>query len=108
MSFMTLGIFWIGHRTQFNQVTQSDRHLVEDKLDEIRCAIERRILIAQSLYGSARCCVCSTRIGALAVELGRCSEVPAVFAVVKNGSLEKSMRIEVDRSLTVTARMRVV
>jgi len=107
MSFVTLGIFWIGQQTQFNQLAQSDRHLtwihiaflalvsvmpfstsllaefiefrlalllywanilflglilyvswryaasaglVQSDSDEIRCAIERRILIAQSLY----------------------------------------------------------
>ena len=107
MSFMTLGIFWIGQQTQFNQLSQSDRHLtwihiaflalvsvmpfstsllaefieyrlalllywanilllglilyvswryaarsglVQSDSDEVRCAIERRILIAQSLY----------------------------------------------------------
>ncbi len=107
LSFMTLGIFWIGQQTQFNQLTKSDRHLtwihiaflalvsvmpfsttflaefiefrlalllywvtilllgvilyvswryaahaglVEANSNELRCAIERRILIAQSLY----------------------------------------------------------
>jgi len=107
MSFMTLGIFWIGQQTQFNQLSQSDRHLtwihiaflalvsvmpfstsllaefiefrlalvlywvnilllgvilyvswryaarsglVQAESEELRCAIERRILIAQSLY----------------------------------------------------------
>ncbi len=107
MSFMTLGIFWIGQQTQFNQLSQSDRHLtwihiaflalvsvmpfstsllaefieyrlalllywanilflglilyaswryaahsgmVQSDSDDVRCAIERRILIAQSLY----------------------------------------------------------
>jgi len=107
MSFMTLGIFWMGQQTQFNFLSQSDRHLtwihiaflalvsvmpfstsllaefigfrlalmiywinilllglvlymswryarhsalVEDSSKEVSCAIERRILIAQSLY----------------------------------------------------------
>jgi uncharacterized membrane protein len=27
MSFMILGIFWVGQQTQLNQLTQSDRHL---------------------------------------------------------------------------------
>ncbi len=27
MSFITLGIFWVGQQTQLNQLTQSDRHL---------------------------------------------------------------------------------
>lgn len=118
MSFMTLGIFWIGQQTQFNQLSQSDRHLtwihiaflalvsimpfstsllaefiefrlalllywanivflglilyaswryaahaalVEDASTEVRCAIERRILIAQSLYAfGAFLCVFNT------------------------------------------------
>lgn len=118
MSVMTLGIFWIGQQTQFNQLSQSDRHLtwihiaflalvtvmpfstsllaefiefrlaliiywanilllglilylswryaaraklIEDSSDEVRCAIERRILIAQSLYAfGALLCVFNT------------------------------------------------
>ncbi len=118
MSFLTLGIFWVGQQTQFNQIAQSDRHLtwihiaflalvsvmpfstsllaefigfrlalslywanilflglilyvswryaahaglVEDAKTEIRCAIERRILIAQSLYAlGALLCVVNT------------------------------------------------
>ncbi len=118
MSFITLGIFWIGQQTQFNQLSQSDRHLtwihiaflafvtvmpfstsllaefiefrlalllywanilllglilyvswryaaraglVESDSDEVRCAIERRILIAQSLYAfGAFLCVFNT------------------------------------------------
>lgn len=27
LSFLTLGIFWVGQQTQFNQFTRSDRHL---------------------------------------------------------------------------------
>src|SRR5208283_1852351 len=27
MSFMTLGIFWVGHQTQLNHLARSDRHL---------------------------------------------------------------------------------
>jgi len=107
MSLMTLGIFWTGQQTQFNYLSQSDRHLswihiaflglvsvmpfstsllaefigfrlallvywanilllgialyvswryarhaglVENASLELSCAIERRILIAQSLY----------------------------------------------------------
>jgi uncharacterized membrane protein len=118
MSFLTLGIFWIGQQTQFNHISQSDRHLtwihiaflafvsvmpfstsllaefilfrlalllywtnifvlglilylswryaahaglVDNASDEIRCAIERRILIAQSLYAvGAILCVANT------------------------------------------------
>lgn len=118
LSFMTLGIFWIGQQTQFNQLTQSDRHLtwihlaflalvsimpfstallaefielrvalliywgtilflglilyvswryaaraglVEADSNEVRCAIERRILIAQSLYAfGALLCLINT------------------------------------------------
>jgi uncharacterized membrane protein len=118
MSFMTLGIFWIGQQTQFNQLSQSDRHLtwihitflalvsvmpfstsllaefiefrlalllywanilllgailyvswryaarsglVQADSDELRCAIERRILIAQSLYAfGALLCIFNT------------------------------------------------
>ena len=118
MSFMTLGIFWVGQQTQFNQLSQSNRHLtwihiaflalvsvmpfstsllaefihfrlalllywanilllglilyvswryaahsglVEADSREIRCAIERRILIAQSLYAfGALLCVFDT------------------------------------------------
>ena len=119
MSFMTLGIFWIGQQTQFNQLEKSDRHLtwihiaflalvsvmpfstsllaefiefrlalllywanilllglilyaswryaahaglVEgDDSTAVRCAIERRILIAQSLYAfGAFLCVFNT------------------------------------------------
>jgi len=117
MSFMTLGIFWIGQQTQFNQLSQSDRHLtwihiaflalvsvmpfstnllaefiqfrlallfywanilllglilyvswryaaraglVKEESEELRCAIERRILVAQSLYAfGALLCVFS-------------------------------------------------
>jgi uncharacterized membrane protein len=118
MSFMTLGIFWIGQQTQFNQLAKSDRHLtwihiaflafvsvmpfstsllaefiefrlalllywanilllglilyvswryaahsglVEADSKELRCAIERRILIAQSLYAfGALLCLANT------------------------------------------------
>jgi uncharacterized membrane protein len=121
MSFMTLGIFWIGQQTQFNQLSQSDRHLtwihiaflalvsimpfstsflaefigfrlalllywanilllglildvswryadhsglVQDSSHEVRCAIERRILIAQSLYAfGAFLCIFNTYWG---------------------------------------------
>lgn len=118
MSFMTLGIFWIGQQTQFNQLDKSDRHLtwihiaflalvsvmpfstsllaefvefrvalllywsnilllgvmlyiswryaaraglVPEAATEVRCAVERRILIAQSLYAfGALLCVFNT------------------------------------------------
>jgi uncharacterized membrane protein len=118
LSFMTLGIFWTGQQTQFNYLSQSDRHLswihlaflalvtlmpfstgllaefivyrpalllywanilllgvvlyvswryarhaglVENASVELSCAIERRILIAQSLYGcGALLCVVNT------------------------------------------------
>jgi uncharacterized membrane protein len=118
MSFMTLGIFWIGQQTQFNHVSQSDRHytwihlaflalvtvmpfstsllaefiglriplviywanilllgltlyvssiharragLMPDDKKEVSCAIERRIIIAQSLYAfGALLCVFNT------------------------------------------------
>ncbi len=118
MSVLTLGIFWIGQQTQFNHLSQSDRHftwihiaflavvtvmpfstsvlaefitfrlallfywanilllglilylswryaahagLVADADHEIRCAVERRILIAQSLYGfGAALCLFNT------------------------------------------------
>jgi len=118
MSFMTLGIFWTGQQTQFNYLSQSDRHLswihiaflalvsvmpfstsllaefigfrlallvywanilllglvlyaswryarhaglAENAPPELSCAIERRILIAQTLYAfGALLCVFST------------------------------------------------
>jgi uncharacterized membrane protein len=118
LSFMTLGLFWVGQQTQFNHLSQSDRHftwihlgflaficlmpfstsvlgefignrvallvywadivlpglilyaswryaahagLVEGLSNELRCAIERRILIAQSLYAfGALLCVFNT------------------------------------------------
>jgi uncharacterized membrane protein len=118
MSFMTLGIFWTGQQTQFNYLSQSDRHLtwihiaflafvslmpfstsllaefigfrlalliywgnivllglvlyvswryarqsglVQESSREVSCAIERRILIAQSLYAfGALLCVFDT------------------------------------------------
>jgi uncharacterized membrane protein len=118
MSFLTLGIFWIGQQTQFNQLEKSDRDLtwihiaflafvsvmpfstsllaefiefrlalllywanilllglilyvswryaaraglLEADSHEVRCAVERRILIAQSLYAfGALLCVFNT------------------------------------------------
>jgi len=118
MSFMTLGIFWTGQQTQFNYLSQSDRHLswihiaflalvsimpfstsllaefisfrlallvywanilllglvlyvswryarraglAENASLELSCAIERRILIAQTLYAfGALLCVFNT------------------------------------------------
>jgi uncharacterized membrane protein len=150
MSFMTLGIFWIGQQTQFNQLSQSDRHLtwihiaflalvsimpfstsflaefigfrlalllywanilllglildvswryadhsglVQDSSHEVRCAIERRILIAQSLYAfGAFLCIFNTYwgIGSRAVELRDCSALPAVFAPLTSVNVSPS------------------
>jgi uncharacterized membrane protein len=59
MSFLTLGIFWVGQQTQLNHLARSDRslswiHLVflvtDDMPPRTSIAIKRRIVIGQALY----------------------------------------------------------